>query len=200
MANLRRINLIPAEAPRGPLRGLLRGFGRLDYSLRRAIAIGAGAALLLLAVPVFSLSYCRARCGMAKGAKALRKSKLKKAQAQAFELQKKKADILKDQALRKERLGYLLSTSAEGRDYSRLLLCLSQVAPADLWINRFAINEKEIIISGSTLSSTLITEFMDKLDKSTVFLDCSFISTERQESEGRVFYSFQISAQPYWVR
>ncbi|MFH0855796.1 MAG: PilN domain-containing protein [Candidatus Omnitrophota bacterium] len=140
----------------------------------------------------------RLNIGLTKQAIEDTKTKFKKLQTRDFQAEKLKSGLIKEEALFKQRLDLLSSTVARSGGYCGLLASIAGLLPQDLWINRLIMNDNEIQVSGSTINSQLIADFMNKLDGCKDFRNTRFVSTEKQVIDSHVIYNFQIVTEPGW--
>lgn len=197
MIKLKSINLIPENAlKRSSLKQGLILYQR-NKGLRWLITISL---VIVLAIIIRTVLITMFKKDLAESKQNMQRTKVKleQEQSRALELEKIKSGLLKQDALQKQRLDFLGSTSSKDKKYSKLLADISNLTPQDLWLNRCVLVENEIHITGSTLDNQLITQFMDKLDRSGFLKNSSFVSSEKQVSDSHTIYNFEFVSQPVW--
>ncbi len=197
MLKAKQINLVPRELLKKSLPELARGLFYKDKKTRNIIIIAA--ALIFITVIQFAaagvlslnLKFARYRIRQAK-------LKLNRLQSQALEMEKQKNGLIKEEALKKERLEQLLSSSSSDKSYSGLFEFIAGLAPRELWIKQFSASEDEVQVVGTTLDPQLIIQFMNQLDESGAFRGSVFSSSEKEVMNGHAVYNFQITTTPVW--
>lgn len=197
---LKPINLIPKNALKKPPLKWLNDFASQNRQLSKLIVLGIIFVFFFFAVPALMANGYKLNVAFTKRAIDETKIRLKNLQSQDFQTEKIKAGLVKEETLLNQRLDLLNSTAVKNNGYSGLLLSVSGLLPKDLWINRFTMNDNEIQLSGSTLNSQLIADFMNKLEASKDFRNTRFVSTEKQVIESHTIYNFQIVSQPSWSK
>lgn len=195
---LKPVNLISKDILK---RSLLKGVKTVHSTTKQLIMnifFGGLLVFLFTATPAFIVKPYKLKAGAAKYAARDVKNKFKKMQSENFQIEKLKIDLTKEEIFLTQRFNLLSSTLSSGREYSRLLLSIAKLLPQDLWINRFMMDETEILISGSTLNSQLIAELMNKLEACKDLRNSRFISSEKQIIDSHALYNFQITVEPGW--
>ena len=195
---LKPVNFISKSALKKPLLKSLKAFSGQNKQLTKFIIFGFLLVIFFTATPALIVNNYKLKVALTKRAIVDTKIKFKKLQSQDFQVEKLKADLVKEEALLKQRLDLLSSTEIKNGGYFSLLLSISVLVPQDLWINRFLMNDLEIQITGSTLDSQLIVEFMNKLQECKDFRNTRFISTEKQIIDTHTIYNFQVVTEPSW--
>lgn len=181
-----------------PLLKRLIAFTGQNKQLSKFIVFGFLLIFSLTLTPSLIVNSYKLNVASTKRAIVDTKIKFKKLQSQDFQAEKLKANLIKEEALLKQRLDLLSSTVVKKGGYFGLLLSIPGLLPQDLWINRFVMNDNEILVSGSTLNSQLIADFMNKLEGCKFFRNARFISTEKQVIDSHTIYNFQIVIEPSW--
>ncbi len=197
MVKLKSVNLIPREILKKPL---LKQFLSL-YKKSRKFRYGffAVAALVFLFILQFAaVGAQQLNLAVSKNAAQSAKAKLSQLQAQYLELEKQKANLIKEQNARKQEWDFLSSTLSGGKKYSKIMALISSFVPEDMWINHFTFGGTQIQIIGSMLDNQLVTQFMNNLDKSGAFKNSAFTYSEKQVVESHTIYNFQITTEPVW--
>lgn len=197
---LKPINLISKGTLKMPLFKSLKAFTGQNRQLSKFIVFGFLVIFFLTATPAFIVNSYKFNVASTKRAIVDTKIKFKKLQSQDFQAEKLKADLIKEETLLKQRLDLLSSTAVKNGGYSGLLLSISGLLPQDSWINRFIMNDNEMLVSGSTLNSQLITDLMNNLEGCKDFRNARFISTEKQDIDSHTIYNFQIVIEPSWSK
>ena len=195
---LKPVNLISKSSLKSPWFKNLKALSEKNRQLSKLLIFGVLAIFFLIAVPAFIVNSYKLKLASTKRAIEDTKIKFKKLQSQDFQIEKLKASLLKEETLLKQRLDLLSSTAVKNGGYANLLLSISEFLPMDLWVNRFIMDDNEIQVSGSTLNSQLLVEFMNKLQESKDFKNTRFISTEKQVIDSHTIYNFQIVTEPGW--
>jgi len=195
---LKPVNLISKSALKRPLLARLKLFVGENKQLSKLMFLGFLLILFLAATPAFIVHNYKLNVASTKRAIADTKIKFKKLQSQDFKAEKLKADLTKEEMLLKQHLDLLSTTTVKNGGYFGLLLSIPGLMPQDLWINRFVMNDNEIMVSGSTLGSELVSDFMNKLEGCKNFKNTRFISSEKQVIDSHTIYNFQIAMEPSW--
>lgn len=195
---LKTVNLIPKDVFKSQISRKVNSFNGKATQLIMIIGFGGLLVFLFAVTPALIVNPYKLSAAAAKYAIRDTKNKFKELQSDNFQLEKFKIDLAKEETFLTRRLNLLTSALSGERAYSKILLSISELLPQDLWINRFMMNEKEILISGSTLNSQLIAEFMNKLEACEDFKNSRFISSEKQIIDSHSIYNFQITLEPGW--
>ena len=184
---LKPVNLISRGQPK-----------RQKKDLFQFMILGALIIFIFVAIPASIVTSYRIKTARIKRTIEDTKIKFKKTQSQNFQSEKTKSDLTKEENLLKQRLDLLTSTELRGFGYSAVLLAIPELLPLDLWITHLVMNDNEIQISGATVSSQFIADFIGKLDGCKDFRNTRFVSTEKQVTESHTIYNFQVAAEPSW--
>lgn len=195
---LKPVNLISRSALKKTLLQRLKAFTGQNRQLSKFIVFGFLIVFFFTATPAIIVNGYKFKVASTKHAIADAKTKFKKLQSQDFQSEKLKANLIKEETLLKQRLDLLSSTMVKNGGYTGLLLSIAGLLPQDLWINHFIMNDNEIQVSGSTISSQLIADFMNKLEGCKDLRNTRFVSTEKQVIESHTIYNFQIITEPSW--
>lgn len=195
---LKQVNLISKGVLKSPLLKEVKTVNSTTRQLIMAIGFCGLLVFLFTATPAYIVKPYKLNAAAAKYAVRDAKNKFKELQSDNFQLEKFKIDLMKEENFLTQRFNLLSSTLSNEREYSRLLLSIANLLPQDLWINRFIMDENEILISGSTLNSQLIAELMNKLEACKDFRNSRFISSEKQIIDSHTLYNFQITVEPGW--
>lgn len=195
---LKPVNLIPRGALKRPWLKRLMAFSWQNRQLSRFIVFGFALILFFIAAPAIIVNSYKFKVSSTKRAIEDTKIKFKKMQSQDFQAEKLKASLTKEETLLRQRADLLSSTMVKNGGYAGLSLVISGILPQDVWLSRFIMNDDEIQISGSTVNSQLIADFMDKLEAAKDFRNTRFVSTEKQVVESHTIYNFQIITEPSW--
>ncbi len=195
---LKPVNLISKTALKRTLFKRIKAFNKQHKHLAGFIFFAILLTALLTLAPRFILNNYRQKAASLKSSVESTKKKFKKMQSQDFMLEKMKSELTKKEAMLKQRLELLSSTLSQEKGYSYLLLAITELLPKDLWMNRFIMNDNEIQISGSAITSQLIAELMNKLEANKDLKNSRFISSEKQIIGSRSLYNFQIATEPGW--
>lgn len=195
---LKPVNLISNGVLKRPLLKKNKVFNRKAIQLVMIIGFCGGLVFIFAVTPGSIIKPYKLSASAAKYAIREEKNKFKILQSQNFQLEKLKLDLTKQEIALTQRLNLLSSALTKEHVYSKLLLSVSGLLPQDLWINRFSMNETEILISGSTFNSQLIAEFMNKLEACEDFRNSRFISSEKQIIDSHAIYNFQVTVESRW--
>ena len=91
-----------------------------------------------------------------------------------------------------QRLSLLKDKSHQGIDWSGVLIELSKLIPKEIWIKNLKIDEISLIITGSSTNNTVISDFMENLDKAPLFEKTDFNFIRRAEDEKSETIEFEI--------
>lgn len=196
MEKLKQVNLIPKELLKKAYHSKLKpGGGKKNRLGSFAVIFFALLAILLSVIPLLVVRGSRQSFSAIKNATAEAKLKLEKLQSEYLELEKIKAELSKEKALKKEKLDQLLLTYSTNKVYPRLLQVVAGLLPQDLWFSDLKLKGNEAQIAGSTPDNQLVTQLMDKLDASGAFRSSRFISCEKQAKGSLVLYNFKIASE-----
>jgi len=197
MIKTKQINLISGEFLKKSL------FARLCRILARNKKI-RNFAILLVALAAFSILQLAALgalkwqvAGTIRRAQEV-KVEFSQLQSRSLQLEKQKSELVKEEGIKKQKLEQLLSSAARERKYVDILTLITGLLPPELWINQLVLSDSGIQIMGTTLNPQSILKFMDQLDKSGVFRNSRFISSEKQMLETHVVHNFQVASEPVW--
>ena len=126
------------------------------------------------------------------------KTKLSQVRSQALDLEKNKNELIKEEALKNQRLEFLLFTSSQETDFANLLTLITTYIPQDLWIDNFGITGSQVEISGTALNPQLITQFINQLNSSGTFNNSHFTSSQKLDIEPQPVHNFKITTEPVW--
>lgn len=189
------INLIPRKARAGDWLRVFAAAVSANKKLRNILLL-AGIPVVLTLVQMMALGILDFQAAASDRMVREAKTRLSRAQSQALQMEKQKSDLLKEEAAKRQRLDYLLSSSSGDKKYAEALAAIGGLMPKDLWINEVALTDGQIQITGAAVNSDLIIAFTDKMDKSGFFKNSIFSSSEKQSVESYTIYNFQVAAEP----
>jgi len=182
-----------------PLNLIFRGSPkRRSKHFFKFVILGLLLIFIFIGIPAITVTSYRLKTTWTKRAIEDTKNRFKKTQSQNFQSEKLKADLTKEETQVKQLWDLLSSTESRGFGYSGLLLSIAGLLPQDVWITHLVMNDNEIQISGSTVSSQFIADLMTKLEECKDLKNSRFVSTEKQIFDSHTIYNFQIAAEPIW--
>jgi len=173
----KQVNLIAKEEP-GPF--------KVFQSLAKVAPVAAAAAAVIFAAYLAFAQIGKVsdyKSEMEKLQKQVRsaKSKLGNVQAQQIELSKEEAGLLNNKELLQARLSLVEGGRRIPRDFSRLLTSLAEVLPSDVWITKLKYKNRQLIITGSTIKTELISTLIEDIKSADGFSGAAFNYTEKDE-------------------
>ncbi|MFA5116208.1 MAG: PilN domain-containing protein [Candidatus Omnitrophota bacterium] len=179
----KRVNLIPAEARILSFRGVIK-----RYFMRSRFHSLAGLVVFILVfIYVFQL-FSSVRYSLRI---SLQKKNIKKLEVELASVKEKQKAFRKEKELVddenkniQKRLTFLEEAKGEAIQWSQVLLRLSKLTPADLWISKVYLGKDAITLDGTTLDNAKVSGFMAGLDASGFFKDTSFNFTQKKEKKG----------------
>ena len=162
---------------------------------QRPVQIAIGILVL-----VFSLTSVQAgiagvhKARMETVAKKVKSAKLDSSKYKALQLDlaKRESTLIEREKLLDAQLRLLKEASRGQADVSEMLRSVASLLPEQIWINSLKYENGSLLISGSTIDLILITELIEKIEKTDVFFDAKFSYTQK-EAQGEV-YNFEIEA------
>jgi len=190
---MQHINLIPPEARRLSTQGWIR-----KYLLKSPIfKVSMSIFLLLFLISVFELSaLTKYKHKISSQKKQITQLEMdlehnKSIQAQ---IRKEIETIEEENKYFQKRLSFLEKAQRERVSWSDVLFVLTKVSPQDLWLNKVSLKKDLIIINGTTLDNTKVSDFMLKLDQSGYFKSTSFTFTQKDKDEkGEPIIDFEVA-------
>jgi Tfp pilus assembly protein PilN len=178
----KRINLIPAEARVLSVRGLIKRY----FMKSRTHAIAGTVIFALVFIYVFqilnSVRY-QVRISMQKKNIKNLETELASAKEKQKALRKEKELVDDENKNVQKRLSFLEGAKGEATQWSQVLVRLSKLTPADLWIGKVYLGKDMITIDGTALNNAKVSGFMADLDASAFFKDTSFNFTQKKEKK-----------------
>ena len=83
--------------------------------------------------------------------------------------------------------------SAHHYPWKDILAALNTAIPEKVWINHLVIDEKECRASGGTYNNALVSQLIERLNRSPYFSKAKFIRTEVSESDVEKLLQFELS-------
>ena len=179
---IKRINLIPAEARILSFQGVLK-----KYFLKSRFHSIAGTVIFLLVfIYLFQVvSSVRYSVRIALQKKNIKKleSELSLTKEKQKALRKEKDVVDEENKGIQKRIAFLEGAKGEATKWSQVLLRLSKLTPADLWISKVYLGKDMITVDGTTINNAKVSAFMADLDTSGFFKDTSFNFTQKKEKK-----------------
>lgn len=190
---MKRINLIPLSARKASAQGWFP-----KYILRSKTITGMLLLVFLLAAVLISNFWAMSRY---KSKIALLKSKIKQVELDLENSKEIQARIKKDTDEASERnkyvqkrLSFLEGARKEAVEWSEVLLVLTKLTPANLWLGKISLKKDMIALNGTTVSNDNVSDFMLKLDQSGYFKETNFNFTQKNtEKPGQAVVDFEIT-------
>ena len=178
----KRINLIPAEARILSFQGMIK-----KYFLKSRTHFIAGVVIFLLVFIYLFQVFSSVRYTLKI---SLQKKNIKKLEVELSSAKEKQKALKKEKEVVDEenkgiqkRIAFLEGAKGEATQWSQVLLRLSKLAPADLWISKVYLGKDMITLDGTTLNNARVSAFMADLDGSGFFKDTSFNFTQKKEKK-----------------
>lgn len=199
---LKSINLIPEEFFKKPLHRRTLALSGRNRKLRYSIIIVLALSVVIPAIiiPLLNVHTFQYNLSESRAARQETKAKLEKLRSRYLQLEKQRANLLKEEQVKRQGMELLLSGSSGNRGYAKLLSFISGLLPQELWLTRLVLTDSEIQLAGSTLDNQLVTQLISKLEASKKFKHSRFVSSEKRIIEAQTIYNFQLSAEPLWER
>ncbi len=188
---MRRINLIPPEARRLSTQDGIKKYLFKSRTSRFIIF----SVLILFSIFIYQATISvRYRIKISLQKRSLENLKIELAQSQDEQRQiRKKIDVIEQKSnYLKKKLSFLEKTKREAVKWSEVLLCLSKLTPSDLWLDKLCLNKEMIIINGTTLDNSRVSDFMVKLDESGYFKATSFNFTQKKKGTDERLKEFPV--------
>lgn len=191
---MKRFNLVPRQGKRTP--SVPSGANPRQRPKVNILFIAALLAAVLIAAP----NVLNRRSGDKLAGARMRleeaKKELSRRQSQRLQIDKDRGLLVKKKLAAEERLQYLKEARMDKPgELSQALVYMPTLIPDEIWINKLAVEGRQVVINGSTLDNQAVSKFMESLNRSNKFKGSSFNFTQKGELGDATLYNFEIAAQ-----
>ena len=109
-----------------------------------------------------------------------------------FEMLKKQLDS--DEKSVRTKIDVVKKLLDERPTISKLLLALSTAIPKDVWVSNFTWQDTAITISGSSIGTVVVTDFVKNLEETIFFRDVTLKSMKQTKDKGLDIATFDLEA------
>ena len=92
-----------------------------------------------------------------------------------------------------KRLALLQESRERGVVWSDVLINLSEMVPADIWLRDVNLSEKNIEVAGLSTQNGFVSDFMAQLDASRFFYSTGFKYIQKNSVEDKSIVSFEVT-------